>query len=455
MNPSIVSSIGRLANYMPLGSYVIYTALETYSFSLGTTPSPITTIIQTPAANYTCLYIPGGSFTYTSCTADQSNALCISLSIGFFLAVFLSFLKHVPVGGTPPLAEEEDDDGDGDSAILVNESTQTTQLQQTQQQQTPIQHTKGGKLKRPKYRSGVIYAQGNYYLDFGDYHVWGHAALSFVAFGTLSLFSSSVSQCLFPKVKPWIFVFTQIILLVICCFIAMFWIDDPSLSIGLMVVPATENHSTQTGGGNVVSLLTAGGTGGAASNSRGAAATVIRSTQFAAATTSNVATNTSAYPTMNLSQFNASPFTSGAITSINANNNTKNRMSTQSSATPMMNAPMNTSTSSIFSTSTAVSGSNNTNSNGLDNNTASSAGTGAGVGGGRLGIPSKRVPIMCSVDEKHDDEEAYELGETQSVGSPSSPLVQGIMVASSLESSPPPQSPSSSLSVGHVSVKID
>ncbi|KAI1314845.1 hypothetical protein EDD11_001621, partial [Mortierella claussenii] len=83
-----------------------------------------------------------------------------------------------------------------------------------------------------------------YYLDFGDYHVWGHALLSFVAFGTLSLFSASVSSCLFPKVRPWVFVFTQIILLVVCCFIAMFWIDDPSLSIGLMVVPSNDDHPT-------------------------------------------------------------------------------------------------------------------------------------------------------------------------------------------------------------------
>ncbi|KAG0253609.1 hypothetical protein BG011_006259 [Mortierella polycephala] len=97
------------------------------------------------------------------------------------------------------------------------------------------------------YRWGVIYAEGNiYYLDFGDFHVWGHAALSFAAFGALSLFSASVSQCLFPKVRPWIFVFAQITLLVISCFIAMFWIDDPTLSIGLMIVPEADTHYTQT-----------------------------------------------------------------------------------------------------------------------------------------------------------------------------------------------------------------
>lgn len=200
---------------------MIYTALETYSFSLGVTPAPIQTIVQTPAANYTCLYIPGGSFTYTTCTSDQSSALKISLAIGFFLAVFLSFLKQIPKGGTPPLADDDDDDDPVPA---------------------PTAGRKGkNKKKKRQYRRGVVYAEGNfYYLDFGDYHIWGHALLSFVAFGTLSLFSASVSQCLFPGVRPWIFVFTQVILLVICCFIAMFWVDDPSLSIGLMVVPPSD-----------------------------------------------------------------------------------------------------------------------------------------------------------------------------------------------------------------------
>ncbi|KAF9308939.1 hypothetical protein BG003_010414 [Podila horticola] len=214
MDIKIVSSITRLANYMPLGSYVIYTALETYSFSLGATPAPVTTIIETSKTNYTCYYDPGASFTYTTCTSDQSSALKVSLAIGFFLAMFLSFLKQVPKNGTPPLAIPDE------NALPP----------------TPDEIAKENRLiaeglkrpRQPKYRAGIVF------------HVWGHAALSIVAFGTLSLFSASVSQCLFPMIRPWIFVFTQVILLVICCFIAMFWIDDPSLSIGLMVV--SDNH---------------------------------------------------------------------------------------------------------------------------------------------------------------------------------------------------------------------
>ncbi|KAF8979744.1 hypothetical protein BGZ46_005116, partial [Entomortierella lignicola] len=188
---------------------------ETYSFSLGSVPAPMTTIVQTTIGNFTCDYIPIAGFTYTTCTTDQSSALIISLSIGFFLALFLSFLKQVPTGGTPPLADSNDEGGAG----------------------VPVANNERQVQKKRKYRSGIIS------------HVWGHAALSFVAFGTLSLFSASVSQCLFPSIPPWVFVFTQIILLVICCFIAMFWIEDPSLSIGLMVVPQTETTSTQTGSG--------------------------------------------------------------------------------------------------------------------------------------------------------------------------------------------------------------
>ncbi|KAF9430230.1 hypothetical protein BGZ94_007850 [Podila epigama] len=242
LDVKILSSITRLANYMPLGSYVIYTALETYSFSLGATPAPVKTIVETPTYNYTCYYFPGNNFSYTSCSADQSNALKVSLAIGFFLATFLSFLKQVPKDGTPPLALPDDDALPPTPEEIAKENRRIADGRY--------------RPRRPKYRAGVVYAQGNvYYMDFGDFHVWGHALLSVVAFGTLSLFSASVSQCLFPTVRPWIFVFTQVVLLVICCFIAMFWVDDPSLSFGLMVVPPadthppsppTTTHSTQT-----------------------------------------------------------------------------------------------------------------------------------------------------------------------------------------------------------------
>ncbi|KAF9357432.1 hypothetical protein BGX26_003716 [Mortierella sp. AD094] len=153
MDIKIVSAITRLANYMPLGSYVIYTALETYSFSLGSTPAPVTTIVQTPSGNYTCDFVPGAAFTFSTCTQDQSSALIISLCIGFFLAVFLSFLKQVPPNGTPPLADDDDDD---DKQITSGAGI----LAPKNGRQRP---------KKLKYRWGIVYAQGNfYYLDFGE-----------------------------------------------------------------------------------------------------------------------------------------------------------------------------------------------------------------------------------------------------------------------------------------------
>ncbi|GJJ76749.1 hypothetical protein EMPS_09108 [Entomortierella parvispora] len=336
MDVQVVSSITKLANYMPLGSYVIYTALETYSFSLGATPTPVTTIVQTPSSNYTCYYVPGASFTYTTCTDDQANALEISLCIGFFLAVFLSFLKQVPPGGTPPLADTDDDSDDEDSsADSTGTSTGNGEVSQGQQTtdnstQTRVNGSSSGTLvqrktstsksttattthhkkkkepAKPKYRAGIVYAEGNYYyLDFGDTHIWGHALLSFVAFGTLSLFSASVSQCLFPSIKPWIFVFTQIILLVICCFIAMFWIDDPSLSIGLMVVPQTA-QSTQTSNGAVPTYNPA------TLSPPPATTTAATTTSYNAATSTSVAMSPSSSMSPNMTMsFNPSPTSAG------------------------------------------------------------------------------------------------------------------------------------------------
>ncbi|KAF9943309.1 hypothetical protein BGZ75_008319 [Mortierella antarctica] len=160
MDVKIVSSITRLANYMPLGSYVIYTALETYSFSLGPKPMALTTIVTTPSINYTCYYSPEGAFTYTTCNDDQSNALILSLAIGFFLAVFLSFLKQVPKGGTPPLADGE---------VLPTPGTGTGPGKGTAPGTPPAAKRHFHKPSKRKYRRGVVYAEGNfYYLDFGE-----------------------------------------------------------------------------------------------------------------------------------------------------------------------------------------------------------------------------------------------------------------------------------------------
>ncbi|KAI8601966.1 hypothetical protein EDD21DRAFT_353189 [Dissophora ornata] len=220
-----------------------------------------------------------------------------------------------------------------------------------------------------------------YYLDFGDSHVWGHAALSFVAFGTLSLFSASVSQCLFPSIKPWIFVFTQIILLVICCFIAMFWVDDPTLSIGLMVVPQTDSYPTQTSGGSV-------------NSPSGAPAT-----SAAAATTYNASTSTTALPlaaTASGQPGQSTALSSNGMTFALASDpsRTSAGLANVALANNVMNSAM-ASTSALSSATTAV---------------------GGGGGVGRTSLQAKRTATMSSVNEKQgyvdqeDGREWYGVG---------------------------------------------
>ncbi|CAG8507098.1 11867_t:CDS:10 [Ambispora leptoticha] len=198
----LANKFARLATYLPLGSYVIYTALETYAYSLGPDTTGMNTFynttVITPQDNYTCLISAPISLGLT-CNDDQKSALIVALCIGFFLSLFLSFVKRIPAGGTPPLSERK---------LIVNGT------------------------ERKRLRSGVLYADGaDYYMDIGNFLVWGHAMLSVVAFATLTLFSSSVSQCLFPNVKSWIFVLTQMLGLILCSLIGMFWIRDESLGI--------------------------------------------------------------------------------------------------------------------------------------------------------------------------------------------------------------------------------
>ncbi len=106
-NMDVLSNkIARLATYMPLGSYVIYTALQTYAFSLGPSNDPntfiyVNTTVTTLGSNCTCIInAPLGP----SCNEDQKNGLIVALAFGFFTSLFLSFIKRVPPGGTPPLS---------------------------------------------------------------------------------------------------------------------------------------------------------------------------------------------------------------------------------------------------------------------------------------------------------------------------------------------------------------
>ncbi|KAG0052735.1 hypothetical protein BGZ90_006408 [Linnemannia elongata] len=232
----------------------------------------------------------------------------------------------------------------------------------------------------------------------------------------------------------------------------MFWIDDPSLSIGLMVAPPTDSHATQTAGGAVSMIRVSNGGTGSPGLSPG---------QFAAAATSNASTSTaSAFPTMNLAQFSTSSTGAGTGTTTSSMFNNKN-----------------ISSSSVFSASTAVNGNTNTcscnhstNSNG-NSTTTSSSNTGT-AGATRLSGFSKRAPTMSSVNEKQGDEEVHELSDrrggrtstsqewNRGEGGSTSALVQGIMIASSLDSSsPPPPAPpgstSPSSSSDHVSVKME
>ncbi|KAI7823511.1 hypothetical protein BC939DRAFT_451214 [Gamsiella multidivaricata] len=248
-----------------------------------------------------------------------------------------------------------------------------------------------------------------------SFHVWGHAALSFVAFGTLSLFSASVSQCLFPGVRPWVFVFTQIILLVICCFIAMFWIDDPTLSIGLMVVPQTDVHSTQTPNGNVNPTTGPITTSAAFSSSNGLGVGASGAAATYNASTSTTALHTAAFlspnltsgnnMTLALSQDHPSPTSMGLANVALANT--------------VMNSAMSMSSPSAMSSTTVV-------------NSGPGIGGGGGMGGGgglsRMSSVTKSTPTMSSVHEKqrwdHDRdndnnivEEVYEEKDTAISGS--------------------------------------
>jgi hypothetical protein len=72
------------------------------------------------------------------------------LAIGFFLAVFLSFLKQIPAGGTPPLAEDYEEEEDHVATPQVPGSGTVATAESGEQK------TKKKPKKRRIYRRGVL-----------------------------------------------------------------------------------------------------------------------------------------------------------------------------------------------------------------------------------------------------------------------------------------------------------
>ncbi|KAF9897986.1 hypothetical protein BX616_004663 [Lobosporangium transversale] len=153
----------------------------------------------------------------------------------------------------------------------------------------------------------------------------------------------------------------------------MFWIDDPTLSIGLMVVPTTDDHSTQTGND---SARPGTGSGNGSSNPANSITT-------APVATFNASTSTTALP---MTSFRVS----------------KDHLSTTSGLANIaltdtsLNSPMSMSSTSGFSnassTTTLAYGSGGT---GIVGTTPTT----------RMNLVTKgRAPTMSSVNEKEGQE---------------------------------------------------
>ncbi|KAF9098782.1 hypothetical protein BGX27_000717 [Mortierella sp. AM989] len=146
----------------------------------------------------------------------------------------------------------------------------------------------------------------------------------------------------------------------------MFWIDDPSLSIGLMVVPQTDDHSTQTGSGSTPY------------QSHNPSRTVLApNPSTRGSITFNANTSTTALQTTGFALSPDHSPTSAGLANVALANN-------------VMNSAM--STTSGISGTTAVGG-----------------GFGVGYGVSRMSSPTKRGQTMSSLNEKqslHENDQA-------------------------------------------------
>ncbi|KZV81773.1 hypothetical protein EXIGLDRAFT_730603 [Exidia glandulosa HHB12029] len=69
------------------------------------------------------------------------------------------------------------------------------------------------------------------YLDFSR-HVWLHALVSLLAFATLSLFSNQVTKCIYPAIPDYLPGIAQTTMLAVVSFLAAYVVDDQGVGVG-------------------------------------------------------------------------------------------------------------------------------------------------------------------------------------------------------------------------------
>jgi len=287
------SSLDKLQTYMPTGTWAMYTALQTWAFSL----SPTSQI--------------------SNCNSHQRIALIIVLSLSALLAFFASFVKrfvydseglHVlypapdlfnvannftdPVTGVTfpcktkrkrycwPLANDigelkYDDKGGGRLRVLVFKPGIEVHVRrkiwiirvwnswfgpEEEVPEAPMLNTPPSKhfslssnvtksegrnitydiddvvatapALEPRWARTLVGAFGSKaYLDLRPC-VWTHAIVSVGAFFTLALFSTQVTGCIYPSIPDYLSPTVQTGMLILLSFVAALFIRDNAVSLG-------------------------------------------------------------------------------------------------------------------------------------------------------------------------------------------------------------------------------
>ncbi|KAH7103157.1 hypothetical protein BKA62DRAFT_69444 [Auriculariales sp. MPI-PUGE-AT-0066] len=288
--PSPMSRMAKLQSYLPTGTWISYTALQTWALSISPNIPPPTS--SNPDHQSTC-------------NSDQRIALCIAIALGLLSAFGTPFIKtfvldvdnkrilfppptavkvdheitdHVTKATFPyqlksgrwlwPIADASDGGFVRENGMIkvmefklgceVDVRLSLTRMANSSlavvKELLPVSsnesHTvdlvtkealNSGRepedmgvevpVPSPWWKYTLRGGPGNQYIDLG-LQVWLHAFISMGAFASLALFSTQVSSCIYPDIPDYLPGIAQTAMLAALGFIAAYLVNDESVSFG-------------------------------------------------------------------------------------------------------------------------------------------------------------------------------------------------------------------------------
>lgn len=290
---STVSKLAKVQSYLPTGTWITFTALQTWAFSIRPNDPPPTAADPSQQSN---------------CNSHQRVALCAVIALGLIVSFASSFIKSFVFDGSGRRVLHPLPSGARVAHSVTDIVTGATFPYRTKNDKNvwPVTGRDGGWVRKGKYIKVMIFKDGcdvkakgpmwermsasimsmasdvelvaktdrddpgfmvppelppqdaldtyfeaavpvpvphwkralrgpnSQYLDFSP-HVVLHAVVSLMAFASLSLFSTQVTKCIYPSIPDYLPGIAQTTMLGAISFLAAYVVDDQAVGMGQSV----------------------------------------------------------------------------------------------------------------------------------------------------------------------------------------------------------------------------